>query len=107
MRLGSIISLAAVRARLSFAVSLAAGIWTVDQTGSRPQRWSGVARRVVLVFLAVSVAQVLVFRWVPVPVSAFMVESLVSARVHSDADWKLRYHWVGLEQIPRSARLAV
>lgn len=89
------------------ARALLARTWAVDWSGPPLRRWSAVARRALLIFLALTVTQVLVFRWAPPSTSAFMTQSLASARLHGDRDWELHYQWVDWEEIPQSTRLAV
>ncbi len=66
-----------------------------------------VARTVLLVILALTVTQVLLFRWATPSTSAFMTQSLASARLHGDRDWELDYQWVDWDRAPQSVRLAV
>jgi monofunctional biosynthetic peptidoglycan transglycosylase len=97
----------AARRPPALARAWVARAWAVDGSGHPLRKWSGVARRALLVVLAVTVTQVLVLRWAPVPVSAFMLESVASARLRGDGDWTLDYRWVDWEEIPPSALLAV
>lgn len=48
----------------------------------------------------------LVFRWVPVPTSAFMLQQDIVAIFDKDTPF-VRHDWVSLEQIPRHMQLAV
>ena len=56
-------------------------------------------------FLALC-AYLLIFRFVPVPTSAFMLQQNVSALFNDDVPF-VRHEWVSLDEIPRAMQLAV
>ncbi|MEZ5454304.1 MAG: monofunctional biosynthetic peptidoglycan transglycosylase [Thiothrix sp.] len=58
-----------------------------------------------LLFLALC-AWLLIFRWVPVPTSAFMLQQDVAALFDKETPF-VRHDWVNLGQIPRHMQLAV
>jgi monofunctional biosynthetic peptidoglycan transglycosylase len=62
--------------------------------------------RVPLYFFLALCGWLLVFRWVPVPTSAFMLQQDVVA-IFSDEVPFVRHDWVSLDEIPRSMQLAV
>jgi len=57
--------------------------------------------------LASSVFPVLLLRFVPPPVSSFMAQRYIAARWAGQADFTLKYQWVGIRQISPQAALAV
>ncbi|MGJ8515234.1 Biosynthetic peptidoglycan transglycosylase GT51 [Carnimonas sp. R-84981] len=69
-----------------------------------------VARKVVaiaiVVFVLLSVLTVLLFRWVPIPVSSVMVERQIEAAV-AGRSTGYRYQWVSYEDISPQLKLAV
>lgn len=72
--------------------------------------WARLGR--VLLFLIVgwfilSIAAVLLFRWVDPPISAFIIEDRLSARMEADASYRYRHTWLPWSQISPYAKLAV
>jgi len=62
--------------------------------------------RIFLWFLLVSILSVLVFKWVPVPVTPLMI--IRCAQQKSDGkDMRLKHDWVALEEINETLQLAV
>ncbi len=57
--------------------------------------------------LLLSIASVVLLRWVDPPVSAFMAESTVGAWLERDPDYSLHHQWVDLAQISPNLALAV
>jgi monofunctional biosynthetic peptidoglycan transglycosylase len=55
---------------------------------------------------AASVLAVLIFRWVPVPLSSFMLQDRV-ASLAADKGWRFSHDWVPWEEISPNAALAV
>jgi len=49
----------------------------------------------------------IMFRWIPIPTSAFMLQQNLSAWKHDDASRKVRYEWLAWQDLPKSAALAV
>lgn len=64
------------------------------------------AWRIPLYLLLALCAWLIIFRWVPVPTSAFMVRQNVVAVFSSETPF-VSHSWVGLEQIPESMQIAV
>lgn len=62
---------------------------------------------VVAAALAGSVAVVLLFRWVPVPLTSFMLQDRVGARISGDADYRYAHDWVPWKDISPHAAVAV
>ncbi|HTA65516.1 MAG TPA: monofunctional biosynthetic peptidoglycan transglycosylase [Xanthomonadaceae bacterium] len=54
-----------------------------------------------LLFVGISVAQVLCLRWIDPPTSAFMVERRIEAWQDGDRGFRLHYHWRPLNEISR------
>jgi monofunctional biosynthetic peptidoglycan transglycosylase len=75
-------------------------------TRLKPAHWSGWLWRVPLLLLAALCLWLLVFRWVPVPTSAFMLRQDVVAIFSAETPF-VRHDWVSLDQIPRQMQLAV
>jgi monofunctional biosynthetic peptidoglycan transglycosylase len=76
----------------------------------RASRWKRIARRCLLVLLALFLLTwlpVLVLRFVPPPTSAFMIERRIGASVHGRHDLNLRYHWVPWSRMAPVAPLAM
>lgn len=63
--------------------------------------------RGIALFIAVTVALVLLLRFVPVPTTAFMIERRVQARLSGQATFALDYRWVPMTRIAPAAALAV
>ena len=59
------------------------------------------------VWLAVTVAAVIAFRWIDPPFTAFMVESRIGAIFSSQPGYQFRHAWRDWEQISRNAAIAV
>ena len=57
-------------------------------------------------FLLISVL-LLIFRWVPVPTSSFMIQQNISAWWNSEENSPVRYEWLAWDDLPKSAALAV
>ena len=70
----------------------------------RVARWLGLA---CLWFAGVSVALVLVMRWVPPVGSAMMVEDAIGHWVTGDFSFRLHYQWQPWERLSRHIKLAV
>src|ERR1700726_3537838 len=62
---------------------------------------------IVLLFVVLSVASVVVFRWINPPYSAFMAEAQIAAWASRDSSYVFRYSWVDLSQISPNLPLAV
>lgn len=58
-------------------------------------------------FLIGSIALVLLFRWVPVPLSSLMIQRQITAKWQGEQNYRLVYTWISLEQMSLSAPLAV
>lgn len=56
--------------------------------------------------MAISIGSVLIFKWVPVPFTFFMLQRCVSQKMDGES-MKLKKDWVSLDKIPNSAQLAV
>ena len=78
---------------------------------ARGKSWVGrIARAVlsiVLLFVVLSVASVVVFRWINPPYSAFMAEAQIAAWASRDSSYVFRYSWVDLSRISPNLPLAV
>jgi monofunctional biosynthetic peptidoglycan transglycosylase len=75
-------------------------------TTSVRDRTKMVLKRALLVSVIVTVGPIAVFRWMPPPTSAFMVEKRV-ANLFRARRVPVRYHWVSLKNISPHMRLAV
>jgi monofunctional biosynthetic peptidoglycan transglycosylase len=62
---------------------------------------------ILLLLVALSVASVVVFRWLNPPYSAFMAEAQVAAWSSRDSSYILRHSWVDLNRISPNLPLAV
>ena len=60
-----------------------------------------------LCFVLLTVAQVLLLRWVPPPASAFMLNRWVEAKLDREADFSLRYDWRNSRAISRNLPIAL
>jgi monofunctional biosynthetic peptidoglycan transglycosylase len=69
--------------------------------------WSRALMQLALALVGVTVLQVEFYRWVPPPVTAFMLESRVEARASGEGQWQLRYRWIGWDEMAPSSALAV
>lgn len=61
----------------------------------------------IVAWLALTVAAVLLLRWLPPLGSAFMLEARVAALRQGDAGYRTDYRWVSLERISPHAAIAV
>jgi len=57
-------------------------------------------------FLLISLL-LLIFRWIPVPTSSFMVQQNISAWLNSKNNSTVRYEWMEWKALPKTAALAV
>jgi monofunctional biosynthetic peptidoglycan transglycosylase len=71
-----------------------------DPTSRKPPQRRGVLRRigklvsiVVIAWIAITWLVVLVFRFVPPPTSAFMIERGMSASLHGEKNFSIKYRW--------------
>src|ERR1700738_1939134 len=62
---------------------------------------------IVLLFVVLSVASVVVFRWINPPYSAFMAEAQIAAGPSRDPNYVYRHSWVDLNRISPNLPLAV
>src|SRR6202048_3900990 len=62
---------------------------------------------IVLLFVVLSVASVVVFRWINPPYSAFMAEAQIAAWTSRDSSYVFRHSWVDLNRISPNLPLAV
>jgi monofunctional biosynthetic peptidoglycan transglycosylase len=85
----------------------AARLWAIEWDAPPLKRSATIARRVLWIFLIVTIAPVVILRWAPPPTTAFMIERRVAARLEEKDGWRLRYRWIGFDEIALSARLAV
>ncbi len=60
-----------------------------------------------LLFVSISVMQVLCLRWLNPPTSAFMLERRVAAWRDGEQDFHLHYHWRSLDEISRWLPISV
>jgi len=72
--------------------------------GRRLRRYALLA---ILAWLVVTVAPVLLLRWLAPPTSAFMLEARLEALRSGDRAYRTDYHWVSLERISPQAAIAV
>jgi monofunctional biosynthetic peptidoglycan transglycosylase len=70
------------------------------------ERWTGWVWRVPLYLLLVLCVWLVIFRWVPVPTSAVMLQQDVVAIFSKETPF-VRHDWVSLDAIPRHMQLAV
>lgn len=73
-------------------------------------RWRRLARRILIALLILFLLTwlpVLILRFVPPPTSAFMIERQISATLHGERDFHLRYRWVPWSRIAPVAPLAM
>ena len=63
--------------------------------------------RFVIAFFIISIATVVFFRWLPIPVTPFMLTQCVSQTFDSKRKVKLQKKWTSLEQISPYLQLAV
>ncbi|HYR03136.1 MAG TPA: monofunctional biosynthetic peptidoglycan transglycosylase, partial [Syntrophobacteria bacterium] len=62
---------------------------------------------VALVLILATILPVVILRWLPAPLSAFMVNRRFAAWRDGDRQYRLRYRWVGWRQIAPNLRIAV
>jgi monofunctional biosynthetic peptidoglycan transglycosylase len=74
---------------------------------SLPGRAARAVLWILLACVVLSVSTVAMLRWVDPPVSAFMVESWLDARLHRDPAYVFRHTWVDLRRISPNLPLAV
>ena len=60
-----------------------------------------------VLFFALTILLVLVFRWIAPPTTAFMLQSCLAAWTDGRDDYRVRYQWVPWEDISSHAKLAV
>ncbi|MBU0653659.1 MAG: monofunctional biosynthetic peptidoglycan transglycosylase [Gammaproteobacteria bacterium] len=70
------------------------------------QHWAPWLWRIPLLLLLTLCLWLLIFRWVPVPTSAFMLRQDITAVFSKETPF-VRHDWVSLEEIPRHMQLAV
>ncbi len=70
------------------------------------ERWTGWVWRIPLYLLLALCVWLVIFRWVPVPTSAVMLQQDVLAIFSKETPF-VRHDWVSLEAIPRHMQLAV
>ncbi|HEY0662949.1 MAG TPA: monofunctional biosynthetic peptidoglycan transglycosylase [Lysobacter sp.] len=80
------------------------GVKSTVRSRFRLRRWLW---RLPLLFVAVTVLQVLMLRFVDPPFSAFMVARQMEAWGDGDWDFRLAYDWRDLDEISRSVPLAM
>lgn len=61
----------------------------------------------IVAFVLLSWLPVLLFRFVPPPTSAFMLERTISAHVQHERDFALHYHWLPWSEISKNVPLAM
>ncbi len=61
----------------------------------------------IVAFVLLSWLPVLLFRFVPPPTSAFMLERRISAQVHHEPNFALHYHWLPWSDISKNVPLAM
>jgi monofunctional biosynthetic peptidoglycan transglycosylase len=77
-----------------------------DNTAARP-RTGRLVRRLISTFVLATVIPVAVLRWLPPPVSTFMLIARMSAWVEGDRNFHLNYRWTAWDDISPQAKLAV
>ncbi|GAB3104180.1 monofunctional biosynthetic peptidoglycan transglycosylase [Lysobacter terrae] len=80
-----------------------------DMAAARParRRWRSWLWRLPLLFIAVTVLQVLLMRFIDPPFSAFMVGRQLEAWGSGDFGFRIAYDWRDLDQISRNVPLAM
>ncbi|MEK6615952.1 MAG: monofunctional biosynthetic peptidoglycan transglycosylase [Bacteroidota bacterium] len=63
--------------------------------------------KICLLFFILSIASVLLFRWIPIPVTPLMLIRCVEQMVDAQREVKLKKNWVSLEEISPHLQLAV
>jgi monofunctional biosynthetic peptidoglycan transglycosylase len=79
----------------------------VTAKAPRGSGWRRALWRALLLLAALTVAPVIVLRWVPPPTSAVMLAHRVERLLGHEAGPPLRYRWTGWSAIPVAVRLAV
>jgi monofunctional biosynthetic peptidoglycan transglycosylase len=79
---------------------------TADAAATRP-RAGRLVRRLILAFVLATVIPVAVLRWLPPPVSTFMLIARISAWIEGDRNFRLNYRWTAWDDISPQAKLAV
>lgn len=78
-----------------------------SKTVSRTRRVGLLLGKLALGLFATSLLLVLVFRWLPVPYTAFMLQKTVTAVWTGDERFRFRHDWVSSERISPQAKIAV
>lgn len=81
--------------------------WRMGGGGASAMRWGSRVAYVLCALIIITALPVLVCRWVPPPVSAFMMEDRAAAFLRGDDDFRVRYEWVGTDRVATVAKLAV
>ena len=58
-------------------------------------------------YFLIIISLLLIFRWVPIPTSSFMVQQNVHAWSNPEKNMAVRYEWIAWDDLPKSAALAV
>jgi len=79
------------------------------KAGSKPRRrvWRWLFLWLPLLFVGVTLAQVLALRWLPPPTTAFMLGRRVDAMLERDPGFALRYEWRSADRISRHLPIAL
>ncbi|WP_118803144.1 monofunctional biosynthetic peptidoglycan transglycosylase [Haemophilus haemolyticus] len=72
-----------------------------------PKWWKKNWQRVVFRFFFAVFALLLIFRFVPIPFSAYMVQQKIANLLQGDFRYQIQYNWVSLENISPNIQLAV
>jgi monofunctional biosynthetic peptidoglycan transglycosylase len=80
---------------------------TVSRRRSPAARLGRAIAAVVAGLAAVSILAVLPFRWLPVPVTAFMLQDRLGALLSARKDYRFEHDWVPWEEISPHAAVAV
>src|SRR5690349_13839327 len=62
--------------------------------------------RIVIIFIVLSITSVVIFRWLPVPLTPLMIIRCVEQKQEGQ-DMVLKHDWVPLEEISEKLQLAV
>lgn len=89
---------------MALKVFAVAGIMPVPP---RAKSWSARLKKLAMLLFGATLAPVLLLRWLPPPTTAYMLRSQCQAAWEGRSDFRLRYRWVGWDDIARSAALAV
>lgn len=80
----------------------------VSSSAGKPRRrWLRLLLKTVGVLALISVLQVIVLRFVPPPMTAFMLWRQVDARVDGDKDYRWRYNWRPLGEMSPNVPVAL